>query len=77
MQYRIKRYSNNGDPSTDLIRFVDENNIAKGAGFISNRTNRIGLIRCPECLRENYAPNVIHGVCTWCPFDANKLTESN
>ena len=24
------------------------------------------LIRCPKCGKENYAPNVISGICTWC-----------
>ncbi len=28
------------------------------------------LIRCPECGKENYALNVITGICTWCGYDA-------
>ena len=35
--------------------------------------DRICLMRCPKCGRENYAMNVTTGVCTWCGFDANKL----
>ena len=30
------------------------------------------LIRCPECDLENYAPNVLSGICAWCGYDANK-----
>jgi ribosomal protein L37E len=26
------------------------------------------LIRCPVCGRENYAPNVATGICTWCNY---------
>jgi hypothetical protein len=28
--------------------------------------------RCPECKRENYALNVLSGICTWCGWDVNK-----
>ena len=31
------------------------------------------LVRCPECNKENWAPNVALGVCTWCGYDAHKL----
>lgn len=30
------------------------------------------MVRCPKCKRENYAPNVVYGVCTWCGYDGNK-----
>ena len=33
------------------------------------------LIRCPECKKENYAPNVGSGICTWCYFDINAKKE--
>ena len=33
------------------------------------------LIRCPKCKKENYAPNVASGICTWCYFDINKKEE--
>ena len=29
------------------------------------------LVRCPKCNRENYVPNVLSGICTWCKFDIN------
>lgn len=31
------------------------------------------LIRCPKCGKENYAPNVAFGICTWCGYDAHEL----
>ena len=34
---------------------------------------KILLIRCPNCGRENYAPNVASGVCTWCGFRPEPL----
>lgn len=30
------------------------------------------LVRCEECHRENYALNVMAGVCTWCGYDINE-----
>jgi hypothetical protein len=33
------------------------------------------LQKCPqpECGLENYALNVLQGICTWCGFDANEV----
>jgi ribosomal protein L37E len=31
------------------------------------------LLRCPKCHRENYAPNVAKGICTWCGYNAREL----
>lgn len=36
-------------------------------------TDDLLLIRCPKCGKENYAPNVISGICTWCGYDAHEL----
>jgi ribosomal protein L37E len=36
-------------------------------------TDDLLLIRCPKCGRENYAPNVVLGICTWCGYDAHEL----
>lgn len=33
------------------------------------------LVRCEECDRENYALNVLSGVCTWCGYNINKRGE--
>jgi len=32
---------------------------------------KFGLIKCPECKRENYMLSVNSGVCYWCKYDAN------
>lgn len=36
---------------------------------------KILLMRCPKCNRENYALNVIDGICTWCGYNAHKDEE--
>lgn len=38
----------------------------KGCGYISKDKERVGLIRCPECKKENYGLNVSAGQCCWC-----------
>jgi hypothetical protein len=38
--------------------------------FISN--NKVFLVRCPKCKKENYSINVASGICTWCGLDGNK-----
>lgn len=43
-----------------------------GFGFIIKKTKEIGLIRCPECGKENYGPNVTTGICSFCGFNANQ-----
>jgi ribosomal protein L37E len=69
MKVRIHK---NGD-----VSFVKEDGdsefVDRGFGFI-NDDKTIALIRCPECGAENYAPNVISGSCTWCPFYSNKIS---
>jgi hypothetical protein len=32
----------------------------------------IGMTRCPKCNKENYALNVISGICTWCGYQATE-----
>lgn len=57
------------DPSTDSHYDCI---ICQGTGMY--KVTKL-LIRCPECKRENYAPNVASGVCTWCRFDINEGEE--
>ena len=38
-------------------------------------TDDLLLLRCPKCGKENYAMNVIKGICTWCGFNAHELLE--
>jgi len=46
--------------------------VERGFGFLTEEKT-IGLIRCPECGAENYAPNVLSGNCSWCQFESNKI----
>lgn len=46
----------------------------KGYSFTTEKGEY--LVRCPECGRENWAPNVATGVCAWCSFDANAKEEN-
>lgn len=39
--------------------------------FIDEKTGKICLVKCPKCMRENYAMSVLAGICAWCGFDAN------
>ena len=43
--------------------------------FKLDYTDKRALVRCPKCHAENYAPNVIDGVCAWCGFDINEKEE--
>lgn len=38
---------------------------------------RIGLVRCFKCGSENYAPNVLTGICSWCGMDVHKHLASS
>ena len=41
--------------------------------YIFKKENgEFALIRCPKCHKENYALNVMSGICTWCGYDINK-----
>ena len=48
------------------------NVLARGVEYYPD-TDTLLLIRCPKCEKENYAPNVATGVCTWCGYDARIL----
>ena len=47
----------------------------RGFGYVGN-SGGIGLMRCPECARENHSFNVSSGVCTWCGYDCNEKVEA-
>lgn len=36
-------------------------------------TKDLLMLRCPKCGKENYALNVLSGICTWCGYDAHEL----
>jgi ribosomal protein L37E len=35
------------------------------------KEDKVFLVYCPKCKRENYAFNVAVGLCAWCGYDAN------
>ena len=55
----------------DRVYWLDDTGKRIGLGYRGKKKRSIGLIRCPRCLKENYAINVSLGICTWCGFDAN------
>lgn len=40
--------------------------------FKLKETDKRALVKCPECEGENYACNVLIGICTWCGFNINQ-----
>ncbi len=46
-----------------------------GCGYIGKNSKKIGLLRCPECERENYSMAVSSGQCASCGWDANENAE--
>ena len=55
---------------SDNVRFkVGDKEL--GYGYRGKENGKIGLIKCPMCLQENYVLNIPSGVCTWCGFMAN------
>ncbi len=52
------------------VKFEIDGKIS-GFGYISKVDRKIGLIRCPICGKENYAPSVTSGQCAFCGFNAN------
>jgi len=45
--------------------------------FKINDEGKRALVRCPECAQENYAMNVMLGICTWCGFDINEAKKDD
>ena len=68
---RVIVFRKPGNFDSDDVQFEIYNRLV-GSGFIEKNSGHIGLIRCPECHRENYAPNVSSGICSSCGFDANQ-----
>jgi len=34
--------------------------------------DRLYMVRCPECGKENWAPAVASGQCAWCGYEAQE-----
>jgi len=72
---KLKLITYNISPAYDElnVRWQSNDNKISGLGFISKgEDKRIGLLKCPLCHNENYALNVMDGLCSWCGFNANK-----
>jgi hypothetical protein len=64
-----------------------KNEIKTGAGWtvltlrsspnFKDKEGNAYLVRCPSCQRENYAPNVASGMCSWCPFNLNEFINTD
>jgi hypothetical protein len=52
------------------VIWVDLRGNKYGKGILTLK-DKIYLLKCPACHKENCAINVSSGICTWCPFDAN------
>jgi len=68
MKIRVNR---NGDVS--FVREDENEFYERGHGFMT-KEKTVALEKCPSCGAENYASNVLSGSCTWCPFEANKIS---
>lgn len=56
---------------SDDVYWTDQKGNRRGKGYKTKDTNKIGLIKCPECLYENYSMAVLTGCCAWCNFDGS------
>lgn len=41
-----------------------------GQGYVYQSNDKLYLVRCPDCGRENYAMAVSSGACAWCGYKA-------
>jgi len=74
--YRLVMERKGESYDSDDVRWTDAKGESRGYGFIGKKKDKkIALMRCPACNRENYAMNVSSGMCTWCPFDSNNVSE--
>ena len=67
---RMEIITNPYNKSNKKLYWIDDKGNKRGKGYLTK--DYIGLIKCPMCYEENYAPNVPTGICSWCGFDANQ-----
>jgi hypothetical protein len=49
-----------------------------GSGYQGKKPDSlICIMKCPKCLRENYAPVVSSGKCAFCDFNPNKKEKND
>lgn len=70
MKYRIQKTPDTHD--SDDICFMDDEGNKIGFGYMGKEDKNVGLMRCPECKRENYALAAMSGCCAFCGFDAGE-----
>ena len=61
---------NDGYDSNDVDFLIKE--VVVGKGY-RGKDGKLHIMRCPQCLRENYAMQVGTGLCAWCGLDSNTL----
>jgi len=68
MKVKIVKQPENFD--SDSVYFYDDAGHQIGFGYKpkKNKANKVCLIRCPKCERENYALIVASGFCGWCGY---------
>jgi len=55
-----------------MVRDKEKQELYAHVNFKLKKSTRFALVRCPDCHKENYAINVLSGVCTWCGFNINE-----
>lgn len=51
---------------------IDKNKYNSANFKLEKNEEKRALVRCPDCHKENYALNVLSGICSWCGFDINR-----
>ncbi len=62
----IEVTKNSKDHDSDNVFLMGKH---KGFAYLGRKNKNLGLMRCPECGKENYAMSVSSGECAWCDFD--------
>lgn len=77
MKYQILITKTPNDYDSNDITFLHPKHGKRGAGYQSKENGSIGLLRCPECNRENYAMAVATGCCAFCEFTVHDNVEKD
>jgi hypothetical protein len=68
----IIRKTDEGYENDDVI-FKNKKDEQVGYAFLDKKNKKVGLVRCPSCIRENYASSINTGRCSWCGFNATQF----
>lgn len=61
----------------DVFFFDQKGNKQIGYAYLCKKDKKVGLVRCPQCKRENYVSSILRGKCAWCKFDAVDFLSKN